>query len=174
MILDGVRSCSFCLWSSLVPILEVSVSSCDNWNSISPYVTNLTINQGICNDVSSSLSLSGFVLLRKLIVKKNSMKKLSLFSIDNNVRLESITIEGGNEYYGAFYEIGRLCLTSLIHLFNSSDLPALTTVSVGAYACYRTSKFELTSWFDLIQFIGSSSFNNTHYRIIFILEWEFV
>ena len=109
---------------SLVPTLEVSVSNCNNWNSISPYVTKLTINEGVCNDVTSAFSISGFVYLKSLVVKKNSMKNLNSLTIENNLRLESFVTEDGDRGYseidsentGAFYYVNSMTIRSLIDL----------------------------------------------------------
>ena len=110
---------------SLVPTLEISVSSCNNWNSISPYVTKLTINEGVCNDVTSTFSISGFLFLKSLVVKKNSMKNLNSLTIENNMRLESIVTEDGDgggysgtdsRNTGAFYYVNSVIIRSLIDL----------------------------------------------------------
>ena len=111
---------------SLVPTLEISVSNCNNWNSISPYVTKLTINEGVCNDVTSAFSISGFVYLKSLVVKKNSMKSLNSLTIENNLRLESIVTEDGDGGYsgtdsmntGAFYYVNSVIIRSFIDLIH--------------------------------------------------------
>ena len=53
--------------------------------------------------------------------------------------------------------------------FNSLDLPQLTTFTTGYQSFYKTTSLSLTSLIDLIQFIRSSSIDNIHSRIEFIL-----
>ena len=78
----------------------------------------------MCNDFEGDFSISGFLFLKSLVVKKNSMKNLNSLTIENNLRLESIVTEDGyGGYYGtdsrntgAFYYVNSVIIRSLIDL----------------------------------------------------------
>ena len=61
-------------------------------------VSELVIERGCGNELRIDLWLCGFEYLKKLIVKKNSLKNLNSLVISNNSKLESIEIEDGQEY----------------------------------------------------------------------------
>ena len=137
---------------SLVPTLEISVSSCNNWNSISPYVTKLTINEGVCNDVTSAFSISGFIYLKSLVVKKNSMKNLNSLTIENNLRLERIVTEDSNSCCstGAFNYVNSVIIRSLIDLIQLIRSSSINNIHYrrGFILSHNIIEFDWFDWFD--------------------------
>ena len=72
-------------------------------------VGELVIEEGCGNELKIDLKICGFENLKKLIVKKNSLKNLNSLVISNNSELESIETEDGkwdskNETYHAPFE----------------------------------------------------------------------
>ena len=59
-------------------------------------VKGLVIDEGCGNEMKNDLRLCGFENLEKLVVKKNSLKNLSLLRISDNPVLNSIEIEDGD------------------------------------------------------------------------------
>ena len=62
-------------------------------------VNELVIEEGCGNELKEDLKICGFENLKKLIVKKNSLKYLNSLVISNNEELESIVTEDGNGGY---------------------------------------------------------------------------
>ena len=59
-------------------------------------VSELVIEEGCGNELKIDLKICGFENLKKLIVKKNSLKYLNSLVISNNEELESIVTEDGD------------------------------------------------------------------------------
>ena len=84
-------------------------------------VSELVIEEGCGNELKEDLKICGFENLKKLIVKKNSLKNLNSLVISNNDELESIVTEDGkrdwNSYqitcYAPFENVKSLTLSSI-------------------------------------------------------------
>ena len=61
-------------------------------------VNELVIEEGCGNELKENLKICGFYHLKKLTVKRNSLKNLNSLVISNNGELESIEIEIGQPY----------------------------------------------------------------------------
>ena len=61
-------------------------------------VGELVIEEGCGNELKIDLDICGFENLKKLIVKKNSLKYLNSLVISNNSKLESIVTEDGQDW----------------------------------------------------------------------------
>ena len=59
-------------------------------------VSELLIEEGCGNELKEDLKICGFEKLKKLIVKKNSLKNLNSLVISNDSELEIIEIEDGD------------------------------------------------------------------------------
>ena len=83
-------------------------------------VSELVIEEGCGNELNGDLWICGLNHLKKLIVKKNSLKNLSILVISNNNELESIVIEDdqnydkeNNTWYAAFENVKVVEVSSL-------------------------------------------------------------
>ena len=84
-------------------------------------VSELVIEEGCGNELKIDLKICGFENLKKLIVKKNSLKNLNSLVISNNEELESIVTEDGDGGWsgndsrntGAFYYVKSVEITSI-------------------------------------------------------------
>ena len=84
-------------------------------------VGELVIEEGCGNELKIDLKICGFENLKKLIVKKNSLKNLNSLVISNNSELESIVTEDGDGGWsgndsrntGAFYYVKSVEITSI-------------------------------------------------------------
>ena len=61
-------------------------------------VNELVIEEGCGNELKEDLKICRFENLKKLIVKKNSLKYLNSLVISNNSELESIVTEDGQDW----------------------------------------------------------------------------
>ena len=87
-------------------------------------VSELIVEEGCGNDLRIDLKICGFENLKKLIVKKNSLKNLKSLVISNNENLENIDIENekgekdekedGYEYSAAFENVKSVEISSII------------------------------------------------------------
>ena len=83
-------------------------------------VNELVIEEGCGNELNGDSWICRLNHLKKLIVKKNSLKNLSMLVISNNNELESIVIEDGQNYdkendtwYAAFENVKVVEVSSL-------------------------------------------------------------
>ena len=83
-------------------------------------VSKIVREKGCGNELNDGLWLCGLKHLKKLIVKKNSLKNLNFLVISNNNELESIVIEDGQNYdkendtwYAAFENVKSVEVSSL-------------------------------------------------------------
>ena len=84
--------------------------------SLSYGVSELTIAEGCGNNIKEEFQICNYPLLKKLIVKKNSLKYLNSLVISNNSELESIVTEDGDgypDYSGAFYYVESVEISSI-------------------------------------------------------------
>ena len=84
-------------------------------------VSELVIEEGCGNDWTIDLNLCGFENLKKLVIKKNSLKNLNSLKISNNKELEIIKVEGGEDeqkYYiqnsGACCSVKNITIESIL------------------------------------------------------------
>ena len=81
----------------------------------------MIIEEGFGNDYYGNLAIENYPNLEKIIVKRNSLKKLKSLKICNNEKLKTIEIEDGEEwegYYewyinGAFYNVKNVIIESI-------------------------------------------------------------
>lgn len=57
----------------------------------------ITVNEGLCNDMTSDMVISGYACLEEIVVKKDSLKNLKTLIISDNPKLQRI-ITGDGEY----------------------------------------------------------------------------
>ena len=95
----------------------------------------------------------------------------------------NLVIEGRNEVASELRIAGYEQLETIeilsdslqnVHMLIITNNPLLKSVVCGKNACELVMKVELSSLLDLIQFIRSSSINNIHYRMEFILWNNFI
>ena len=90
--------------SKPVEIIKMSISTGDELMSLlndserRMNVNELVIEEGCGNELKIDLKICGFYHLKKLVVKKNSLKNLNSLVISNDSELESIEIEDGEPY----------------------------------------------------------------------------
>ena len=87
-------------------------------------VGEIVIEEGCGNDLRIDLKICGMDNLKKLTVKKNSLKNLKSLVVSNNENLENIDIENekgekdqkedGYEYSAAFENVKSVELSSII------------------------------------------------------------
>ena len=84
-------------------------------------VSELVIEEGCGNDWTIDLNLCGFENLKKLVIKKNSLKNLNSLKISNNKELEIIKVEGSEgeqkcniQYSGACYSVKNITIESIV------------------------------------------------------------
>ena len=93
------------------PLVITSDSDCERllengWKSI-------TVNEGLCNSMTSKLTISGNPCLESIVIKKNSLKNLNSLVISNNPQLSSIVTEDGEYSTGAFYYVKSVEISSI-------------------------------------------------------------
>ena len=83
-------------------------------------VSELVIGEGCGNELGIDLKICGLDHLKKLIVKKNSLKNLDSLIISKNYELESIEIEDGlgwdsenQTYYAPFENVNSVEISSI-------------------------------------------------------------
>ena len=83
-------------------------------------VSELVIEEDCGNELIDELKIYGFDHLKKLIVKKNSLKYVNSLVISNNSELESMVIEHGqnkdsenNTWYSPFENVKSVTLSSI-------------------------------------------------------------
>ena len=87
-----------------VELIKMNISTGDELMSLlndeekKKNVGELVIEEGCGNELKIDLDICGFENLKKLIVKKNSLKNLNSLVISNNDELEIIEIEDGQPY----------------------------------------------------------------------------
>lgn len=78
-------------------VLDIALlSSWEDYSNLTMSIMVLIIGEGCGKDINEDLCICNYPHLRKLIMKKNSLKNLSYFVISNNEYLESIEIEDGD------------------------------------------------------------------------------
>ena len=87
----GIRSCS-----AAQSLTVSSDSDCEKlqehgWKSI-------TVNSGLCNSMRGNLSISNYLCLQSIVLKRNTLKYLNSFVISKNPQLSTLTIEDGTWY----------------------------------------------------------------------------
>ena len=110
----GIRSCS-----AAQSLTVSSDSDCEKlfengWKSI-------TVNEGLCNSMTSNLTISDNPCLETIVIKKNSLKNLNSLVISNNPQLSSIETEDGDGGWsgndsrntGAFYYVKSVKISSI-------------------------------------------------------------
>ena len=110
----------------VVKLVRISISTGDELISLlndeekKKNVSELVIEKGCGNELKIDLKICGFENLKKLIVKKNSLKNLNSLVISNNSELESIVTEDGscwdkeNEtWYARFENVKSVEITSI-------------------------------------------------------------
>lgn len=82
----------------------------------------ITVNEGLCNAITSELVISGYSELESFVVKKNSLINLNALIISDNPSLTSFEVRDGeadfekekNTWKIAFFQVKRVALASLI------------------------------------------------------------
>ena len=77
---------------------------------------SITVNEGLCNSLTSNLILSDNPWLESIDIKKNSLKNLNSLVIINNTQLSSIVTEDGQgypDYPGVGYYVKSVELSSI-------------------------------------------------------------
>ena len=110
----------------VVKLVRISISTGDELMSLLNdeekrlSVNELVIEEGCGNELKIDLKICGFESLKKLIVKKNSLKNLNSLVISNNEELERIEIEDGQSsifsqktYYAPFENVKSVEITSI-------------------------------------------------------------
>ena len=77
-------------------------------------VSVIMVDEGLCNDMTGDLVISGYSHLHALLVKKNSLKNLNSLRIDNAFALTNIVTEDGTYPNGAFYYVKNVTITSTL------------------------------------------------------------
>ena len=79
-------------------------------------VNELVIEEGCGNELKIDLKICGLENLKRLIVKKNSLKNLNSLVISNNSELESIEVEDSNwfEQNIPFYNVKSVEISSIL------------------------------------------------------------
>ena len=91
-----------------VELIKMNISTGDELMSLlndeekKKNVSELVIEEGCGNELKIDLKICGFENLKKLIVKKNSLKNLNSLVISNNSELESIVTEDGDIFGFSF------------------------------------------------------------------------
>ena len=78
----GIRSCSAAQSLTVSSDSDCAKLHQDRWTSI-------TVNQGLCNSMTSNLTISDNPCLESIVIKKNSLKNLNSLVISNNTQLSS-------------------------------------------------------------------------------------
>ena len=113
--------------SKPIELMKMSISTGDELMSLlndserRMNVNELVIEEGCGNELKIDLKICGFENLKKLIVKKNSLKYLNSLVISNNEELESIVTEDGDGGWsgndsrntGAFYYVKSVEISSI-------------------------------------------------------------
>ena len=144
--------------SIVLKILDMMLIHVEKWCRFDVDSNNLAncIHNGECNAARMGLVISNDNDCEKLSNPDSSTLlstsitvnagRCNSLTISNNTLLKSVAVENGYRYYSS---------------------------SSGSYTyyggCVNVKRVYLTSLIDLIQLIRSSSINNIHYRIIFIL-----
>ena len=78
------------------------------------------MNEGLCNSLTSNLTISNYPCLESIVVKKNSFKNLNSLVISNNSQLSSIVTENGqdwdyslNTFYAPFENVKSVEISSI-------------------------------------------------------------
>lgn len=75
----------------------------------------ITINEGLCNSMTSDWVISDYPCLREILVKKNSLRNLNSLVVSNNQQLEKIVTEDGTSYSDApFVEVKSAVIESMM------------------------------------------------------------
>ena len=101
----------------------IGITTVNSWRKllgISIVVTELTIAEGCGNELKEDLKICNYPLLKKLVVKKNSLKNLNSLVISNNSVLGSMVIEHGQDwdskndtYYAPFEKVKTVEISSI-------------------------------------------------------------
>ena len=106
-----------------VKLMKMSISTGDELMSLlndshkRMSVSELVIEEGCGNELKIDLKICGFENLKKLIVKKDSLKNLNSLVISNNSELESIVTEDGiflGLSIGAFWNVKSVEISSIL------------------------------------------------------------
>ena len=85
----GIRSCSAAQLLTVSSDSDCGKLQEHGWKSI-------TVNSGLCNSMTSNLTISDNPCLESLVFKKNSLRNLNSLVISNNPQLSSIVTENGS------------------------------------------------------------------------------
>ena len=72
------------------------------------------MNSGLCNAMTSNLTISDNPCLESIVIKKNSLKYLNSLTISNNPQLSSIFIQDDDWETGAFNFVKSVEISSNI------------------------------------------------------------
>ena len=117
--IEGVANLDeYRMWSSYPDsFYSFVVTNCNNWNSVPQFITEMIIDENVCNDITSDFNVSNFTYLRRLHVNKNSLKNLNSLRIENDLRLKSIVIaEGNTRETGSFFDVSTVIIKSSIRM----------------------------------------------------------
>lgn len=82
----------------------------------------ITVNEGLCNAMTSELIISGYSYLESFVVKKNSLINLNALIIADNPSLTTLDVRDGEADFDkekttwkiAFFQVKRVAIASLI------------------------------------------------------------
>ncbi len=139
------------------------IGSVEDYQSISPTVEIITVENNACNDGVNTIQLEDFPNLRLLRVKSNSFYGVKTVSIANLPKLETVVVDSNcfaprSLQYGEYSNLPKnslaLCHCPLLRVliigeksFSSytqctlSDLPSLQRVEIGRMDTAGTSCF---------------------------------
>ena len=76
--------------------------------------SEITVNSGLCNDMTGDLLFFKDRCLKELVVKNNSLRNLNSLIIDNAFALTNIVTEDGTYPNGAFYYVKSVTIISTL------------------------------------------------------------
>lgn len=78
---------------------EITVNNLFEYSLPKPFVTTLYIDRGCGNSMKSSLKISGYKNLKKLVFLRESFQNIASLEISNNPVLEKIIIFEGSNFF---------------------------------------------------------------------------
>ena len=93
----GIAAYAFTLTEVLACEDDLVISTeddCNQFDSIN-HLRSITVNEGMCNSMTSDLVIANAFCLKEFIVKKNALNNLNSLTIDSNNKLVKIETENG-------------------------------------------------------------------------------
>ena len=96
--------------------LNIVIKNERDWNDLNHQVTELVVDEDVCNDMKGDLVIENLNYLKSILVRKNSMKNLNSLKIRNCELLEKIKTEGYHDGKGSFNNVKIVEISRLIDL----------------------------------------------------------